>query len=339
MNASMKKIAIGFVLSMLFATGAHVAAQEKVVLRHSFNNQLDHPEGIGAQKFAELVSMKSNGRISVKLFAAGVLGGDLQSLSGIRGGNLDMTSMNAGNLNGVAKEFIIFDFPFLFANSKEADAIMDGPIGKKMLDKLPEYGIVGLAYFDNGFRNVTNSKRPVNKAEDLKGLKLRVMQNPICIDMFNTLGANATPMPFPEVFTALEQKTIDGQENPARTIEASKLHEVQKYITLTQHMYNPMALMMSKKTWDKFSPEDQKVLRESAQEAAVFQRAASREQNQQAIERMRKAGLQVNELSTHEQAVLREKVKPVTDKYAKEVVGESLYKEFVDEITKARTKK
>lgn len=336
MNVRVRKIVLGVASVTLFAAGTAVYAQQKV-LRHSFNNQLDHPEGIGAQKFAELVAKKSNDRIVVKLFPAGVLGGDLQSLSGIRAGNLDMTSMNAGNLNGVAKEFIVFDFPFLFPGSKEADAVMDGPVGKKMFDKLPEYGIVGLAYFDNGFRNLTNSKRPIAKVEDAKGLKIRVMQNPICIDMFNTLGANATPMPFPEVFTALEQRTIDGQENPARTIEASKIYEVQKYMTLTRHMYNPMALMMSKKTWDKFSPEDQKILREAAQEAAVYQRKASREQNQQAIERMQKAGMQVNELSAQEQAVLREKVKPVTDKYIQEV-GAGLYKEFVDEIAKAHGK-
>ena len=337
MNVTVRKIVLGVASVTLFVAGTAVYAQQKV-LRHSFNNQLDHPEGIGAQKFAELVAKKSNGRIVVKPFAAGVLGGDLQSLSGIRAGNLDMTSMNAGNLNGVVKEFIVFDFPFLFPGSKEADAIMDGPVGKKMFDKLPEHGIIGLAYFDNGFRNLTNSKRPIVKIEDIKGLKIRTMQNPICIDMFNTLGANATPLPMPEVFTALEQKTVDGQENQAHTIEASKIYEVQKYMTLTRHMYNPMALMMSKKTWDKFSPEDQKILREAAQEAAVYQRQASREQNQQATERMQKAGMQVNELSAQEQAALREKVKPVTDKYVKEVVGEALYKEFVDEIAKAHGK-
>jgi len=323
--------------AVLLTSPPSLFAQEKV-LRHSFNNQLDHPEGIGAQKFAELVGKKSNGRIAVKLFPAGVLGGDIQSLSAIRGGNLDMTSMNAGNLNGVIKEFIIFDFPFLFPGPKEADAIMDGPVGKKMFDKLPEYGMVGLAYFDNGFRNITNSKRPITNLEDIKGLKLRVMQNPIYIDLFNALGANPTPMPFPEVYTALEQRTIDGQENPGRTVEASKVYEVQKYMTLTRHTYNPMALMMSKKTWDKFSTDDQKLLREAAQEAAVFQRAASREQNKQAIERMQKAGLQVNELPAQELATLREKVKPINEKYAKEVVGEGLYKEFTDAIAKAQAK-
>lgn len=337
MKATMKQIALGLVSATLVAASTAAVAQE-IVLRHSFNNMLDHPEGIGAQKFAELVAKKSNGRIAVKLFAGGVLGGDIQSLSAIRGGSLDMTSMNAGNLNGVAKEFIAFDLPFLFPGSKEADAIMDGPVGKKMLDKLPAVGIVGLTYFDNGFRNITNSKRPIKALDDIKGLKLRVIQNPIYIDMFTALGANPTPMPFPEVYTALETKTIDGHENPPRTVEAAKIYEVQKYMTLTGHTYNPMALMISKKTWDKLSPDNQKILREAAQEAAVFQRAASREQNLQALDRMKKAGLQVDELSAQDLAAMREKVKPVTDKYVKEFVGEALYKEFTDEIAKAQGK-
>lgn len=333
-NTTIKRIAMGVVSAALVATGTFALAQEKV-LRYGFNNQLDHPQGLGSQKFADLVSKKSNGKIAVKLFAAGVLGGDLQSVSALRTGTLDMTSLNAGMLNNIEKSFIIFDFPFLFGTSKEADAIMDGPVGKKMLDKLPAQGLVGLGYFDNGFRNLTNSKRRVTKVDDIKGLKIRVLQNPIYIDIFNTLGATATPMPFPELFTALEQKVIDGQENPARTIEASKLNEVQKYMTLTQHTYNPMALLISKKSWDKFSPEEQKILRDAAQEASVYQRAVSREENMAAIERMKKEGLVVDELSAQEIALLRQKVKPVADTYVKDV-GADLYQEFAAAIAKAR---
>ncbi|WP_153110609.1 TRAP transporter substrate-binding protein [Propionivibrio limicola] len=338
MNTTLKKIAAGLFSAALLVGGSAALAQEKV-LRLTFQNQADHPQGIGSQKFADLVKEKSGGKMAVKLFPGGVLGGDLQTVAALQGGTIDMTSLNAGLLNGLIKEFIVFDLPFLFNNSKEADAIMEGPVGQKMFDRLPEKGLVGLGYFDNGFRNLTNSKRPITKVEDIAGLKIRVVQSPIYIDLFNALGANAVPMPFGELYTALEQKTIDGQENPPRTIEASKLFEVQKYMTLTQHTYNPMAFLISKKVWDKFTPEEKKIIGDAAKEASVFQRNLSREQNQQAIERMKKAGVQVNELTPQDVAKLREKAKPVIDKFVQKDVGEALYKEFTAEIAKVRGSK
>jgi tripartite ATP-independent transporter DctP family solute receptor len=191
-------------------------------LRFAFQNSEEHPQGQGAKKFAELVEQKSGGKIKVRLFGGGQLGGDLQTVSSLQGGTLDMTVLNAGLLVGQVKEFGLFDLPFLFESGKQADAVVDGPFGKKLAETLPAKNLVSLGYWELGFRNVTNSRRPITKLEDIAGLKIRVVQAPTYIDLFNTLGANAVPLPFPEVYTALETKAIDGQENPVSVILTSK---------------------------------------------------------------------------------------------------------------------
>ena len=178
--------------------------------------------------------------------------------------------MNASLLNGLVKEYSVLDFPFLFNTEEEAYAIVDGPVGKKLMAMLPEKGIVGLAYPELGFRHIHNSKRPVKKLEDLQGLKIRVIQTPVYIDTLNALGANATPLPFPEVYNALEQKTVDGATNPLVTIPVMKFNEVQKYLTITRHQYNPQIIIVSKRAWDKLSPEEQKILQEAANEATAI---------------------------------------------------------------------
>ncbi|MBV7541550.1 TRAP transporter substrate-binding protein [Acidovorax sp. sic0104] len=309
-------------------------AQERTI-KFAFQNQKDHPQAQGAQKFADLVATKTNNRIAVKLFPGGTLGGDLQTVSALQGGTVEMTVLNAGILAAQAKEFGIYDFPFLFASPQEADAVTDGPFGKKLLDKLAAKNLVGLGYWELGFRNVTNSKRPITKAEDIAGLKIRVIQSPIYIDMFNALGANAVPMPFPELYTAMEQKAVDGQENPVSTILSSKFAEVQKYLTITRHMYNPQAVIVSKKFWDSLSPADQKAVTEAMAEATTFQRGVSRVQANVALEDLKKAGMQVTEFPAAEIEKLRAKVKPVVEKHS-EKVGAETVKEVYSTLAKLR---
>ena len=309
-------------------------AQERTI-KFAFQNQKEHPQAQGAQKFADLVAAKTHGRIAVKLFPGGTLGGDLQTVSALQGGTVEMTVLNAGILSAQTKEFGIYDFPFLFASPQEADAVTDGPFGKKLLDKLQSKNLVGLAYWELGFRNVTNSKRPLTKAEDLVGLKIRAIQSPIYIDMFNALGANAVPMPFPELYTAMEQKAVDGQENPFSTILASKFSEVQKHLTITRHMYNPQAVIASKKFWDSLTPADQKSITEAMTEATVFQRSVSRAQADVALDDLKKAGMQVSEFSPAEIDKLRAKVKPVVEKHS-EKVGADTVKEVYDTLAKLR---
>lgn len=291
----------------------------------------------GVEKFAALVKEKSGGQMNVKIFGGGTLGGDLQVLSSVQGGIVDLTVMNASLLNGVVKEFSFLDFPFLFNNNAEAYAIVDGPVGKKLMDKLPAKNLIGLAYPELGFRHISNGKRPINKLEDLQGLKIRVIQTPVYVEMMNALGANATPLPFPEVYGALEQRAVDGATNPLVTLQVQKFYEVQKYLTLTRHQYNPQIMVVSKKTWDSLSPTEQKIWQEAAIEARDFERKVSREKDAQALEYLKKH-LQVNELPPTELARARDKVKPVIDKYTKEV-GEELMKEVYAELNKLRSGK
>ena len=302
-------------------SGAH--AQERTI-KFAFQNQKEHPQAQGAQKFADLVAAKTNGRIAVKLFPGGTLGGDLQTVSALQGGTVEMTVLNAGILSAQTKEFGIYDFPFLFASPQEADAVTDGPFGKKLLDKLQAKNLVGLGYWELGFRNLTNSKKPLTKAEDIAGLMIRVIQSPIYIDMFNALGANAVPMPFPELYTAMEQKAVDGQENPFSTILSSKFAEVQKHLTITRHMYNPQAVIVSKKFWDSLNPADQKAVTEAMAEATTFQRSVSRSQADVALDELKKAGMQVTEFSPAEVDKLRAKVKPVVEKHSDKVGAETV---------------
>ena len=216
--------------SAVLLSGQASAQVSERTLRWAQQNSMEHPQGLGAKKFADLVEQKSGGKIKVRVFPGGQLGGDLQNVSALQGGTLDLMVLNAGLLVGIVKDFAVLDLPFLFNTAEEADAVVDGPVGTKLFENLPDKGLVGLGYFELGFRNVTNSKRPIVKAEDFQGIKLRVLQSPLFIDLFNTLGANTVAMPFPEVYTALEQRVIDGQENPVTVIFDTKFQEVQKYL-------------------------------------------------------------------------------------------------------------
>lgn len=328
-------LAAAVICGLLFATGAQAQVREQT-FRWTTQNPATHPIAQGGQKFADLVAQKSGGKMQVKLFPGGVLGGDVQVLSAVQGGTIDMTSMNSGILQGQVKEFAIVDFPFLFNDAKEADAVMDGPIGKLLADKLPEKGLVSLAYYDLGFRNVTNSRRPIKTADDIAGLKIRVIQSPIYIDTFTALGANAVPMPFPEVYTALEQKTIDGQENPYTVIEANKLNEVQKNLAATRHIYNPQSFLVSKKTWDRLNKEEQDIVMAAAKESALYQRKVSRDAQDSALANLRKT-MEYTELPPAEVAKIRTKLKPVIDKYSASV-GADFAKQVYTELDKVRGK-
>lgn len=306
-------------------------------LKFAFSLAKDHPLGTGAQKFADAVAQKSGGKMKVTLFPNAVLGSDPQNLSAIRGGTLDFTSMATGLVASLDKQFMVFDLPFLFNNAQEAFAIADGAVGTRMLDALSQQGVIGLGIWDLGFRNMTNSKRPITRAEDVQGLKIRVIASPIYIDLFSTLGANPVPMTFGEVYGALESRAIDGQDNPVGVIESAKFAEVQKYLSLTRHVYTGMPFMMSKKTWDGMSEAERKVIREAADEAKREERKISLAKEAEAIDGLRKS-MQVNEVSAAELTRLRQKVQPVVDKFAREA-GEAVSKQVADELSRLRAAK
>ncbi|MGC3985532.1 MAG: TRAP transporter substrate-binding protein [Pseudorhodoferax sp.] len=310
-------------------------AQDTRTIKFATQNPKGHPITMGMEKFAEIVAAKSGGKLKVNLFPGGTLGSDQANVSAIQGGTLEMASMNSGILASQVKEFAVYDFPFMFGSNAEAEAIVDGAFGKKLHDKLKDKGLIGLAYFELGFRDITNSKRPITKVEDLAGLKLRVIPNPINVDWVKALDANPTPLPFPEVYAALEQKAIDGQENPVTVINANKFYEVQKHVVLSHHQYNPQSVLISRKFWDSLPPAQQKIVADAAVEATKFQRQAAREQVASALDNMKKNGMQVTELPPAELAKLRDKMRPVTAKHAV-TVGQEVVAELQAELAKVR---
>lgn len=323
-------------LVVLAAVAAVGAAQAQTrTIKFANQNAKGHPIVQGMEKFAEIVEAKSGGKLKVNVFPGGALGSDQANLSALQGGTLEMASMNSGIFASIVKDFAVYDFPFLFSTPKEVAAVVDGPVGQQLHAKLDEKGLIGLTYYELGFRQITNSKRPITKVEDIAGLKLRVIPNPINIDWVNALGANPTPLPFPELYAALEQKAVDGQENPVATIQGAKLNEVQKYMVLTNHQYNPQSVVVSKKFWESLSPADRKLLQDAAVESAKFQREQSRNAAAGILDALKKAGMQVTELPPAEMAKLRDKMKPVIAKHTANV-GEATVKAVLADIEAAR---
>ncbi len=265
MNPFRRTFVAACAAAALAGTFAAQAADIKPrLIRFGYGLNEQSNQGRAVKVFAEQIEKASGGKMKVRAIGAAALGSDVQMQQALIGGAQEMMVGSTATLVGITKEMALWDTPFLFNNANEADTVLDGPVGQKVIDKLQEKGLVGLAYWENGFRNLTNSKRPVTKMEDLDGIKLRVMQNPVYLDSFKTLGANAIPLPFSELFSALETKTVDGQENPFNTILSSKFYEVQKYVSVTNHVYSPWIVLVSKKWWDSLSKDEQKVLAEAA---------------------------------------------------------------------------
>ncbi len=336
MNILRRTFQLGALAAALGTCGLAAANDiETRTLKFPSASNKSHPQVVGVEKFAELVAQKTGGKFTVKPFPGGTLGPDLQTVSAMQGGTVEMTVMNASLLAGNVKEMAIFDCPFLFANTKEADALADGPIGRRLLDKLQERGLVGLAYWDLGFRHIHTVKKPITKADDFNGMKMRVIPTPIYTEFMKAMGASPVPMPFTETYSALEQGAIDGMTNPLLNILDGKFNEVSKHLTLTNHMYTPQAVIVSKKFWDKLSPVEQKILREAAQETALYQRKVARDEAAKVLAELKKRGMNVHELPAVEVAKLRERSKPVIDKFTREL-GEPLVKEVYASVEKVR---
>jgi tripartite ATP-independent transporter DctP family solute receptor len=327
---------LALAVALLAALVSPVSAQIKErVFKVGTGLSDDHPQVKSLKYFAEQLAAKSGGKLVARVYASGALGNDISMTSALRGGTLEMTIPDSSTLVSLVKPFGVLNLPLTFESEKEADAVLDGPFGQKLLATLPDKGLIGLGFWENGFRHVTNSRRPVQRADDLSGLKLRVIQSPLFLDTFNALGANATPMPFTELYTAMEQTAVDGQENPAATILASKFYEVQKHMVMSRHMYSAWVLLMSKKTWDGLSAEEQKIVQDAAREATLHERKAIRAFSETALADLKKAGMQITELPAAEQAKLRSKLQPVLAKFGKEF-GEDTTAELNGELAKLR---
>jgi len=276
-----------------FAGSAPALAQ--TVMKINISLAQNSHQGVAIDTFAREVEKRTNGRYKIQTFYSGSLGAERESVEAVQLGTQELTFTSTGPVPNFVPEVAILDIPFLFRDYAHARAVLDGPIGQDLLQKFPSKGIVALAWAENGFRHMTNSKHAVAAPEDLKGLKMRTMENPIHIQAYRQFGILPTPMAFTEVFTALQQGTVDGQENPLSVITSAKLDQVQKYLSLTGHVYSPALILMNKGAWDKLSPADQQAFLAAAKEAVKANRARVDEDEKKAVADLRTKGMNVTE--------------------------------------------
>ncbi|MGE0097459.1 MAG: DctP family TRAP transporter solute-binding subunit [Hydrogenophaga sp.] len=319
---------------LLVASPVQAQIQDRNI-RASLVLSKDHSLGVGLTKYSQCVGEKSGGRMKVQTFFDGALGNDAPAIAQLRSGTLDMVVTATSAMSQMIPSAAVYDLPFLFADEKEADAALDGKSGALLSRRMLDVGLVNLTYLENGFRNATNSKHPINKMEDLKGLKIRSMPNPMVVETFKALGGFAFPMPFTELYSALETKAVDGQEKPVPIIETAKFFEVQKYLSMTRHMYNPALLLYSKPLFDKLNPAEQTVLRDCANAVRDEQRKINRQMAAEGVDRLKAKGMVVNAIAPAEVTRMREASKVVYEKNAP-VIGADMMALVEDDLKRVR---
>lgn len=306
----MKKLMIAVAATVAMTT---TSAWAQTVLRLSHNAAAGNPKAEASLKFAELVEKKTGGRVKVEVGGSAQFGDDAESITNLRLGTLAFSANSQGTTSSVVPEFGLLGLPFLFRNLEHAYKVVDGPVGDKLGEYADKKGLVLLALWDNGIRQVSNNTRPITKPDDLAGIKLRTPPDPMTLDIFKSLGANPAPLAFSELYIALQQGVFDGQENPLMNIYSSKLFEVQKYISLTGHKYESTPLLASKMIFSTLSKEDQKAVREAAVEAGKLNRDMSLAADADLRKKLAEAGVKIN---TVDQAPFVAKTKPVYDQWA-----------------------
>ncbi|MDO8884028.1 TRAP transporter substrate-binding protein [Pseudotabrizicola sp.] len=334
MKHSVLKTALCLTTVIAAASPAFAQFKERT-FRVSNGINEDHPVAVGMQAMQTCLDEKTGGMMKMQGFWGGALGGDLQATQAVRSGLQEAVVTSSSPLVGMESALGVFDLPFLFRTPEEAYAVMDGPFGESLNEKLDAVGLVNLGYWENGFRNMSNSQRPIETWEDFEGMKVRVMQNNIFLDTFSNFGANATPMSFGEVFSALETKAIDAQENPYVTIDTSKFYEVQSYISETRHAYTPFLFLFSKAIFNTYSPEEQQALRDCTIVGRDVERAAIQELNLKSLAKMEEAGLKFNTISPGDQAAMLEKSQVVYEKH-KATIGEDVVDQVQQILTELR---
>lgn len=309
-----------------------VSAEEGTIrLKLATVTPAKHAYNLGAAEFARRIKGASRGALDIRVFSGGQLGkGERELLEGMQIGSIDLAVTATGPISGFSPSMMVLDLPFLFRDYDHVDAVLDGPIGRKLLDDLEKDRLKGLAFFENGFRNFTNSARPLLEPKDFKGLKFRTMENPVHLDSVRQLGAQAVPMSWGEVYTSLQTKVIDGQENPIAIIHAYKMNEVQKYLTLTGHFYSPAPLTMSLKKFGSLKPQWQKLFIETAVEVAAFERSIIRDHEQSQLDDLRAWGMDV---TTVDKSIFFKATQAVYEKYIKQYPD---WKPIVVEIGKTK---
>ncbi len=320
-----KTFSVLMVLAFLFSVAGSAFALD-IKLAHVVNEKDSFH--LAAEKFKELTEKYTEGSVKVTIFPNATLGDERTLLERMKMGIVDSGIITSGPIINFVPKFGVIDLPFLFRSPKHAYKVLDGPVGDELFAGLEEQGLKGLAWAERGFRNLTNSKRPVESPDDIKGLKVRVMQNPVYVDSFKALGANAVPMAWTEALTALQQGTVDGQENPLNVIVSFKLNESQKYMSITRHAYAPAPIIMSMVTWKKLSADQQEAVLKAAHEAVEFERNFNNENEKIWVKELEDKGMVV---SYPDLDAFLEAVKPVYEAYGKDY-GEKL----ISDIQNAR---
>lgn len=302
-----------FVVPLALSGALSGSAEAQAVLNFAHATAQNSHYSMGAQAFAKTLAELSGGKFEIREQAAGALGGERDVIEGLQIGSVDLTVSSSGPLGNFVPEVLVLDLPFLFKDYANARAVLDGPIGQELLDKIGENNLVGLAWSENGFRHITNSKKPINTPADLAGLKIRTMENPVHMEAFRAAGASPTPMAFPEVFAALQQNVIDGQENPIPVITASKFWEVQSNLTLTGHVYSPAIILASPSLWDSLSDEEKGWFREAAKAGVAATRAKVEADEANGVALLRQNGMTV--IESVDQAAFQKAVAPAYDSF------------------------
>ena len=329
MNKTFLKIVVALVAVIFLLPAASQAAQKKIVIKIGHVLTESSAKHQGFLKFKAVLEASSD-EFVVELYPNGQMGGDREVTEATQLGNLTMSATTSAPMANFEKDFFIFDVPFMFADRKEAYAFMDGEAGQYLLKKIERINLVGMGLWENGFRNLTNSRRAVRMPEDVKGIKLRTMENPLHLALWRMLGANPAPMAFGEVYTALQQKTMDGQENPFGQIYDNKLFEVQPYITKTRHLYQPFLVCANKAWFDKLTPKQKELVVAAMKEATAHQRKMAEKLDDEKAALTQAAGRELIELTAEQRDAFRKAVAPVLNEIKSRVSPEifAMYEKF-----------
>ena len=325
----------GFGISLLLIACVIVSfslAEAKMTVKYGHVGPPVHGQHKGALAFAKFVAEKTNGEIEVQVFPLGQLGGERSMAEQVQAGTLHMAAVTTAVLSNFIPQLAVFDLPFIYPDRETAyKALADKEVQERFFKLCEPKGFVAIGYTENEFRDITNSKRPIRKPEDLKGLKIRLMESPVYLDTFRTLGANPVPLPFPEIYNALQQKVIDGQDNPLYTSVLMKFIEVNKYATLTQHICTECYTIVTKSLWDSLKPDQQKIFREAAEVQIKVNREENAKDLQGGLDKAKAAGVEIITLTAGEREAFKKAVKPVYDKY-RDVIGAELYEFYMKKI-------
>ena len=323
-------VAVALCLAQGFGMSSAMAAK---TMKLGIVTNKDRSLSKGLVKFGQIVEKETKGEIKVQVFTDGVLGGDRQTIEALQMGTVHGTSVSTGPIAAFVPQFDVFDLPFLFKDKPSAFRVVDGPFGQDLLNMLPKVGLIGLNYWENGFRHLTNNRRDVKTLDDIKGLKVRTLESSVHVDTWRALGANPTPMSFSQLYTGLEQGVVDGQENPYGNVVVNKFYEVQKYLTNTGHVYNASPFMISKKFWDGLTDAEREIMKKAAKEAQAYQRELNDQEDKNSVEFLKKQGMVISDLNPGEKEKIIAALKPVYEKYSK-TLGQDLVDRLMAEIKK-----